>query len=537
MLWLILFGVLLVASGVYLYSVRPRVRRERLAGVRQVCTETRQAVLSVSKPPAQASLRSTMRETEALLQLATDVDARARGLPVPVPGRPVEGESAATTMARIAEAFSDPRVTLGVVAGEQVVATLFDVSGPETLGHLGAAAHALHLGDLLERASSLQDLGVNALQLAAGHVYGQMEQGVSLGHAALQMPEHVHVGLHDAHEHLAGAFTPEHAVGFHFPFVTLIVSSVKEGALLLDDKTSFERAALHVAVDTGATAAGGFGGAKLGAAIGTAVLPGLGTAIGGLLGGIGGAIGGRLVAQQAKAMPLKAAVAEYTATYAAMESATTDSARCAVLVVRESGERSRAEYLASLRPIAPSARASRHAEAIGGAVVRAFGEVEAYRTRLSDSRASFGPVARREIPAVSAFQWMMGLDVSSEAEVEIGLTQDLLDEQFAMLHRARPATNTWGSLQVLAGQHLPLHVDGALGCLAGALQCSNQDYAENLRAWADEAAAKYQRAVGAVSVSATQATNEHRAVFEAHRAQVVKVTQDVKRHQRALGMG
>jgi hypothetical protein len=95
----------------------------------------------------------------------------------------------------------------------------------------------------------------------------------------------------------------------HVPWVTLAVSSFREGRLLFEGSTDLARAAKNIAVDTAAVGGGGFLGAKAGAAVGSLIAPGLGTLIGGLVGGIGGAIVGRSAANAIKRAPLDEAKA------------------------------------------------------------------------------------------------------------------------------------------------------------------------------------------------------------------------------------
>ena len=119
---------------------------------------------------------------------------------------------------------------------------------------------------------------------------------------------------------LSHAETVEHAHGavdtlvdsgphLNIPWVTLAVSSFREGRLLMEGSTEVGRAAKNIAVDTAAVGGGGFLGAKAGAAIGTAIAPGVGTLIGTAIGGIVGAFAGRSAANAIKRAPMEEAKA------------------------------------------------------------------------------------------------------------------------------------------------------------------------------------------------------------------------------------
>lgn len=90
----------------------------------------------------------------------------------------------------------------------------------------------------------------------------------------------------------------------HLPWITMAVSSFREGRLLFRGDTDLLRAAKNVAVDTVAVGGGAMLGAKAGAAIGTAIAPGVGSLIGGLIGGVAGGLLGRKGANAVKRAPL-----------------------------------------------------------------------------------------------------------------------------------------------------------------------------------------------------------------------------------------
>ena len=104
-----------------------------------------------------------------------------------------------------------------------------------------------------------------------------------------------------------GTISPE----FHFPLITLGFSSWREAKLLWHEKTTLDRALLHVGMDVAAVGGGGLVGAKAGAAIGTFFGPGVGTAIGAVVGGIIGGIGGKLTSTAVRMVPFKSAREDY----------------------------------------------------------------------------------------------------------------------------------------------------------------------------------------------------------------------------------
>lgn len=89
------------------------------------------------------------------------------------------------------------------------------------------------------------------------------------------------------------------AAPINIPLITLALSSIKEGSLLLAKKTDIKTAGKHVAYDTASVGIGGAAGAKIGTLVGSLLGP-VGAGIGLVFGGIGGAIGGRFLARKIK---------------------------------------------------------------------------------------------------------------------------------------------------------------------------------------------------------------------------------------------
>jgi len=100
-------------------------------------------------------------------------------------------------------------------------------------------------------------------------------------------------------------------IHLHIPWITMGISALREGMLLIDGNTDFTRALKNVAIDTAAVGGAGALGAKAGGAIGTFIAPGIGSILGAVIGGIGGALFGRSVANSVKRAPLDAAKGVY----------------------------------------------------------------------------------------------------------------------------------------------------------------------------------------------------------------------------------
>jgi hypothetical protein len=124
----------------------------------------------------------------------------------------------------------------------------------------------------------------------------------------LSWSNHIHESVNNIGDHLADTLHPD-PTG-HFPFVTLIMSSIREMNLISENKTSIENSLKNVSLDVTGAGLGAIGGAKLGAIIGTTFGP-AGIVVGGLIGSVAGAIGGRALTNEIKYIPLKTALNDY----------------------------------------------------------------------------------------------------------------------------------------------------------------------------------------------------------------------------------
>ncbi len=99
-------------------------------------------------------------------------------------------------------------------------------------------------------------------------------------------------------------------VNAHFPYFTLILASVREASLLIEEKTNLANSLKNISLDVAGTGLGSLGGLKAGVSIGAFFGP-LGAAIGGIVGAVGGAIAGRAITNDIKIAPLKEAIEAY----------------------------------------------------------------------------------------------------------------------------------------------------------------------------------------------------------------------------------
>jgi hypothetical protein len=133
----------------------------------------------------------------------------------------------------------------------------------------------------------------------------------------LQHSDHLVVVDH-AFSHADVADQTHHAIdvlqdpgpAIHLPWITMAISGIREGRLLIKGHTDIVRAAKNIAIDGTAVGGGGLIGAKAGGLIGSVGGP-VGSVVGAIIGGIAGAIGGRAVANDIKRKPLIDAKAAY----------------------------------------------------------------------------------------------------------------------------------------------------------------------------------------------------------------------------------
>jgi uncharacterized membrane-anchored protein YhcB (DUF1043 family) len=116
----------------------------------------------------------------------------------------------------------------------------------------------------------------------------------------------IHVATEQSLNGVDGVVDP----GLHFPFITMAFSSYREARLLWNEKTTFERALVHVGIDVVGVSGGALAGAKAGGLLGTVFGP-PGTVVGSIVGSIAGAICGKLVSTSIRKATFREARAAY----------------------------------------------------------------------------------------------------------------------------------------------------------------------------------------------------------------------------------
>lgn len=295
----------------------------------------------------------------ALREFQTGLVTTAVAARIPCPTKPAT-QDARTSLEAIRAALASPGVGALMAGVDGAAPVGWALAAHLDLGALKHTVAHLDLGDL----ASLLQLALAAHQHGMGGVAQQLvpniQEGVQhfvgegvAGHGWHLADAIAHVAPHGA----AAAGELGHAVDHvgvadvhgHVPWLTMVTAAMHEVNLLTAEKTTVERALVHVAVTTGSVWAGGTLGAKGGAALGTAILPGVGTAIGGLLGGVAGAVVGKLTASEIKTVPLRDAVASYERQHADATSALNASAGQIVENTRVAASAEQASYIENAR--------------------------------------------------------------------------------------------------------------------------------------------------------------------------------------------
>lgn len=438
---------------------------------------------------------------------------------MPVPELPQPGEQADALISRIAAVLATPQVSLGVAGGEQIARFLIESAQPDAIAHiLGAVGEFDQAG---------------ALDLVFHGHDGLLDHALNVN-ASL---EHMTQGI----DHLQQAFDPTVGHAFHFPVVTMLISSVREVALIADNKTSIERAVAHVAVDTGAAAAGGLGGAKLGALLGTAILPGVGTAIGGAAGAAIGAIAGRHAANAVKMAPLKRAVEEMKLEHERMESALTVSAQEACTRLHREGSRLRKqfEYVLAEAPsaarIAPSATSARSCMDLRDALLST---VEEMRLKVVRAVAE----ARAQVPEDRIWIRAAGLATREDALILLKGRENAECEQLDELaKRIRETDRLDGIVQkmeALAAVRTGPDdaVDERARACIGALEILCARLAQEHDSWCRRVAQAHERGSSELVNIGEAEGQRHRTELEKWRPRIADKTKQVEVHRLALGL-
>lgn len=539
----LLLGTSAIAT-LYALIVRPRLRAARLKPVRRALSAALTSAPERSRCPEQDHLTQALRSLEEVDKFAHTSEARARAARLPIPPAAAPGTPPEDQLRGLADLLNDPRVMVAVAGGEQLVGSLFDMAVPGAMGMLGeAAVNGFWAGVQSELAmpdeivkfgfkvthALLEEGGIHLKQAALTAAQGLAEYGLP----------HAVDGVCD---HLGEAFDPSNAHGAHFPIVTTLLSGMRELRLLRQEKTSIERAVGHVALDTGATAAGGIAGGKVGAAVGTAIAPGLGTAIGAAVGGIIGSMGGRLVATTVKHQPLKTAVNEYAETAKAAESAIEASSLDLLAEVQKTAHKAASDYERSIPP-APGLERPDGSAPIVRATLALRSDIVAHLRSIETARGLALSRAQNLVPAASGLDRFLGLDVWAEAASSISDARERLFKQQHSLPsaslpddvsiRQRPleaclalAAAEWPDGSKLAPQ---------FGAAAQAVADSQKVLLKCLGGWAGRVAQNYQEKATQITTCLHAETHRHQSVIATQRFILDRKRQAVEKQRIALG--
>lgn len=409
-----------------------------------------------------------------------------------------------------------------MAGAEQVGQFLLEAATPDALAHLLRALEHVH-------ESGLGAVAVDAAQGAAAYV---MEHGVALDHMASHLGQAV--------GEVGQAFDPASAHGFHFPVVTMLMSGMREAQLVLEQKTSLERALAHVALDTGATAAGAAAGAKLGAVVGSFIAPGLGTALGGFIGGALGGMGGRKVATHVKMAPLNSALEALRIEHASMTEALRVSARSACSAVQEECARGRGRMAAAIQR-APSVRgalsvqgAADAASALAGAMVESV-ESSRRATAIAVSEV------RNTLPRPKFGARILGLDTNGEAgallDLQLSRSDAYHDGLVQAVGHAAAQANVMERLEALAS----IEVKGSPGICISANACTKAiDAAYRAGAaardvWCGTLASTHKDVCKSILAAGEAAAKRHGETLTHWRPRVEDKTRLVEAQRAALG--
>jgi gas vesicle protein/surface antigen len=173
----------------------------------------------------------------------------------------------------------------------------------------------------LENASAVKDPLVHGLdQLDAGQIHEVTSQSLD--------------GINDALD-----------PGFNFPVITLALSSWREFKLLVNEMTTFERAAKNVGMDVIGVGGGAFVGAKGGAFAGAFIGGPVGAAIGGLLGAILGGVSGKMASTSVRHAPFHRARDAYSQAISQAQAAAHSSTRASQVKIAHLQTKYQAKFL------------------------------------------------------------------------------------------------------------------------------------------------------------------------------------------------
>lgn len=539
----LMFFAVVAAIGVVLYWYKWRftIRAARTRPAREYADGVRARLTKITLPVEQRALDlklAELRETELGVERAA---AKARQQPVPVPASPAQSETTESVISRIADALGAPAVAISVAGGEQLFTSLAESVAPNALDHVSEAARILWDDGIIQAAMASASIGLPAglLQYASNHAIHNVlaEHALSID-AVADIPIAAAQHLHDAAAEVGHAFDPTLAHAFHFPIVTFIRSTIHETSLVLDDRLSVARAAVNIAVTTGATAAGGFGGMKAGAVVGAAVGGPPGAAIGAIIGAVAGAMGGGAIAHNIKTAPLKQAAENLERIVQQARQNIQISAHEFAQSVNRRGDHVRVLYEVSIdeRPKAAMLCAM-DAEVSQAARDLALASAKALREQMEQAERELSLIERL-IPETTIWHRLLGLDVASDIR-QIGATvlADIV-ASLAKLLNALPDRNAnpYDILTELSFAQVPVGAGPSFHDATRAIDKFLERYSRAIAEWLAKITMAYKASVAAVVDVAKSESERHHSVVQSWQPQIETAYQVVVAERRALGI-
>jgi hypothetical protein len=537
--------VCLIAGAIWWRTGRLRIRSARTAPAQAHVRSVISTLDTLGLCPEQEQLThalADLRQTEDGIEAAT---AEARRKALPIPPLPGPNEDAETVLQRVADLFGDRRFAMAVAGGEQLFASLAEAVSPHAMDHLSDAARILWDDGMIQAAltAATANLPAGLLQYAGQHAIHNIlaEHGASTIDALTHIPEQAIGTLHDAVAEAGHAIMPGDqmaAHAFHFPIVTLIRSTIHETALVLDNRLSAARAAMHVVVTTAGTGLGAFGGGKLGALIGTAIAPGIGTLVGGAIGSFVGGIGGSFAAHGIKSQPLRAAAENLEAVVVRAKGEVQRSALELARRVNNRATQIRVDYDSCVleRPVMATVCARDPELVAASRAVRTKVESE-LKARTTEALRAIDRVDEH-IPARSLLTTFFGLNINDDVQaLKLNARAKVsawMDRQLASLPSSD--SNPHQSLAALAGLPIPATAASAFPNAVRDLRRFAGRYMKMVAEWLGRIAVAHRAGAAAIADYVRSETERHRALFQSWQQEVDAAHAVVVRERHALGL-
>jgi hypothetical protein len=554
---------LVVALGIVGGSIalwlplRAKLRGSRLAPITAAIAKAECRLVIATKLPEQAhlgqSLQGWIEASEARDAMVTKVEAT----PFPTIAAPTSNETFEETCQRIARLLENRKLVLAAAGGEQVVQNLFEIS-PEAANHIAAGAATLYQDGLVQFALTAATAGLpEALRQALNTgLLDLIQHGGGL-HVVTGLPghfadtlhaagSHVMQGMHDIGNQLqhsgttaADSSVADHhggGVGAHVPWLTILLSSIREINLVFEKKTTRERALAHVVIDATATGLGAAGGAKLGAIVGSFVAPGIGTGMGGLIGAAVGAVVGRSASEKVKRVPLEALRVKFDKVADVARGALSESASTFASALHEASTKASTTYKDVVGK-APDFSQAVQRDATQRAVARQL--LQHLHAEL-DATAELVLRELQSIPQCTATTWerLAGLDVSSAARDELRKAEERCRSWAARMHEGVPVElespyDTFQALVVTpchpaSAQHFRLAAHHAAQFAPEFMRC--------VGAWLANATAVFQAGTLSIQAVANDQSARHGAIAGKWRDQLQDIEQEIVAECAALGI-